>query len=83
MNHIELKDLTHERTLTGVEMRSISGGITHSLQQQINQFGANLNARAQVLFNPYYQWNIIRASQQAWRIQYGRQMPWNFQPYWM
>ncbi len=83
MSHIELKDLTLERTITGVEMRSISGGITHSLQQQINQFGAHLNAQAQVLFNPYYVWNTIRGSQQAWRIQYGRQMPWNFRPYWM
>lgn len=39
--------------------------------------------RGQILFNPHYQWNVIRSSQQAHRAIYGRQMPWDFRLSWM
>ncbi|MEM1437102.1 MAG: hypothetical protein AAGG11_23850 [Pseudomonadota bacterium] len=78
MTKIKLEEMTNCRDLNGAEQAEVRGGLSFGLQQQLNQLQSNLNARGQILFNPYYQYSVIRSSQQAWRSLYGRQMPYFF-----
>ena len=59
------------------------GGISPSLQHQLNMFGAQLHMNGQYLFNPNTIMNAITTSQRAWRRDYGRQMPWDFRLSWL
>ena len=76
MSNIAINELSQNKELTNQEMAEVRGGISFHLQQQLNQFQANLNARGAILFNPHYQYQQIRMAQMAWRGLYGRQMPW-------
>ncbi|MEM6709538.1 MAG: hypothetical protein AAF648_12195 [Pseudomonadota bacterium] len=78
MTKITLTDLDTCETLAAERMGAIAGGLTPDLQFRLNQFGAQLHARGQYLFNPYVIYSTIRTSQQAWRRNYGRQMPYFF-----
>ncbi len=81
MTAITINDLAVTRELDADAMGGISGGLTADLQHRLNQFGAQLNASAQIVFNPYYQYYMIRSAQIAHRSIYGRQMPNPFPPF--
>lgn len=78
MTTITLNEIDTCTALDAGQMSEISGGLSWDLQLRLNQLGANLHAREQVLFNPHFIYNTIRTSQQAWRSLYGRQMPYFF-----
>ena len=78
MSTLEIKDLDNQAEMNADDMKKVRGGLSFGLQQQLNQLQHNLNVRGQILFNPAFQYNVIRSSQQAWRVMYGRQMPYFF-----